>query len=105
MFREDQSILSKQLKTIEMECEGLKIDMPQRLLEVRNELLEALKSNQTGPSTTQQTAYLSIFQQLEDIQSLITTIPLQHRILRHLVFSRMGSRQSQILDAGAETCS
>lgn len=38
------------------------------------------------------------------MEALLTTVPLQHRILRQLIFEDMGSRWSQILDADPHTC-
>lgn len=38
------------------------------------------------------------------MQSLITVIPMQHRILRHLIPDEVVSRRDQILDADPDTC-
>lgn len=43
-------------------------------------------------------------QQIQDMQALITTTSLQHRILRQLIFEEMGLRRNQILDADPDTC-
>lgn len=49
-------------------------------------------------------AQLGIARQLQEIQSLITIIPIQHRILRHIIPDEIDSRRDQIIEADPETC-
>lgn len=45
-----------------------------------------------------------VSQQLDEIQSLVLTIPIQHRFLHHLISSDMKSRKTQIINADVTTC-
>lgn len=100
--REDQSALGIQLKKMEEDCKDVRLDLSGRITELRDDLLNSIATQ----STSAQLSLLpDISQQLHEIQSLMATVPIQHRILRQLIFDDMESRQNQIIDADASTCS
>lgn len=81
----------------------MKVDQSTQLRELRAELIESLA--EYGESIQRLIpAQNSISRQIEEIRSLISTIPIQHRILRHLVPDEIGSRWDQILEADSDTC-
>lgn len=47
---------------------------------------------------------IGLRQQLNDMQTFLTRITIQHRILRQLIFEDMGARWDDILDAEPKTC-
>lgn len=71
----------------------MKTDQARHLRELHAELLKSLEE-QNQP----------IQRQLQDIQRLITTISIQHRILGHLIPDDKGSRREQIYEADPDTC-
>lgn len=101
-YREDQSALGMQLKRIEEDCKTMSLDLSSRIITLRDDLLNSIDAQ---PASAQLSLLPAISQQLQEIQSLVVTIPIQHRILRQLIFDDMESRQNQILDADASTCS
>ncbi|KAG6358736.1 hypothetical protein INS49_012255 [Diaporthe citri] len=103
ILREDQSAIGLQITRIEQDCNYLKTEQSRQLKKLRVELLDLLeelvKSNQQ-PTPAQ----LDISRQLQEMQSLITIIPMQHRVLRHLIPDEIVSRRDQILEADPDTC-
>lgn len=91
------------MKTIGQECKDFKIEQSRQLKKLRVELVDSLKEY-TSYIQQLTPAQLSISQQLEGLQALITIIPIQHRILRHLLPDELGSRRDQILEADPDTC-
>lgn len=88
---------------IEQDCHDLKTDQSRELERLRTGILELLdERNESFQQLT--SAQLGISRQLEELQSMITTIPIQHRILRHLIPDEIGSRRDQILEADPDTC-
>lgn len=106
-FREEHSTFGCHLKTIEDDCRDLKRTLPNQLREVRNDLIKKLedqRSSDLQDSSGVDHCLSHIKQQLQAVQSMLTDIPLQHRILRHLIADNMDSRRNQILDANPDTC-
>lgn len=95
------------MKAIEGECRDLKSALPKQLREIRNELIQKLQ-DQTSKDLQASSGFdhslTHIKQQLQALQSMLTEIPLQHRILRHLIADDMHSRRDQIIDANPDTC-
>lgn len=88
---------------VEQECHDLKTDQSRELERLRTGILDSLDGrNESFQQLT--SAQLDISRQLEQLQSMITTIPIQHRILRHLLPDEIGSRRDQILEADPDTC-
>lgn len=88
---------------IEQDCHDLRTDQSRELERLRIGILDSLGEH--SESFQQLTsAQLGISRQLEELQSMITTIPIQHRILRHLIPDERGSRRDQILEADPDTC-
>lgn len=71
----------------------MKTDLRSQLKELQAELLDSLKENNKLSQ-----------KQLEDMQQLVLTISIQHRILRHLVPDDEHSRREQIYEANPDTC-
>lgn len=88
---------------IEQDCHDLKTDQSKELEILRTGILDSL-DERNEPFQLLSSAQLGISRQLEELQSMITTIPIQHRILRHLIPDEIGSRQDQILEADPDTC-
>ncbi|KAI7788153.1 Vegetative incompatibility HET-E-1 [Diaporthe eres] len=84
ILREDQSAIGLQITRIEQDCDDLRTEQSKQL----KKLLEDL----------------AFFPQLQEFQALITIIPIQHRILRHLIPDEVGSRWDQIMEADPDTC-
>lgn len=97
---EDQSAIGTQMKSIEDDCKGLNINMPKQLHQLRDDLLKTIEIQSYSESEER----ASLKQQLQDIQSLLTTIPIHHRVLRQLISDDMGSRWNQIHDGQPDTC-
>lgn len=88
---------------IEQDCNDLRTDQSKQLKKLRAELLDLMEKH--SESIQELTlAQLGISRQLQKIQSLITIIPIQHRILRHLIPDEIGSRRDHIIEADPETC-
>lgn len=95
------------MKAIEDDCRDLKSTLPKQLREVRNDLIKTLKDQtssdlQESPGFDHSLSHIQ--QQLQAVQSMLTEIPLQHRILRHLIADNTHSRRNQIIDANPNTC-
>lgn len=71
----------------------MKLSHPRQLKELHAELLSSLEEHGDF-----------IQQQLQDMQQMITTVSIQHRILRHLLPDERYSRQEQIIEADPDTC-
>lgn len=102
-LREDQSAIGLQITSIEQDCKDLKTDQSRQLKNLRAELLDSLDKHIQSIQGLSP-AQLSISQQLREIQSLMTIIPIQHRILRHLLPDEVVPRWDQIIDADPDTC-
>ncbi|OTA70023.1 hypothetical protein K449DRAFT_417867 [Hypoxylon sp. EC38] len=94
--RDGQSDLGRQLRSIRNSCEDLSIEYPKQLSSLHDNLIRAIKAG-----NEQTNIVLSL---LHSIQATSNTIPLQHRILRQLVFDDMHSRSDQIYEAQDDTC-
>lgn len=81
----------------------MRTDQSRQLKKLRADLLDSFEKQRVSIQNLTP-AQLSISRQLQEIQSLITIIPRQHRILRHLIPNETGSRQAQILEADPDTC-
>lgn len=110
MFRDDQSTFGTQLKAIEADCRDLKSELPDQLGKIRNDLINTLENQRSSDlqaSSGLGYSLSQIKQQLQAVQSMLTEIPLQHRILRHLIpndINEMHSRRNHIIDADPDTC-
>lgn len=98
--REDQSAFGKQLSTISQTCEDTNAMMTQ-VTSLRDTLANSIKGQNSATGSAEVS---SIIKQLQSLQSTVKAIPVQQRILDHLVFNRMDSRQNQIHTADDGTC-
>lgn len=92
---------------MEDDCRSLNINLPNQIHELRDDLLKSLKDQRSSDlqgSSVIDDSLSYIKQQLLDVQSMLKDIPLQHRILRHLITDNMESRRNQIIDANPDTC-
>lgn len=89
-----------QLSKIQDEGRDFKSDLVRQVTDAKSSLLEAIESQ----SDIQISQTESILTKLRDMQSLAADLPIQHRILRQLVFDSMESRWNQIIDAEPNTC-
>ncbi|KAI0106542.1 hypothetical protein F4776DRAFT_668335 [Hypoxylon sp. NC0597] len=84
MLQDEQSGFSSQLRSIKNSCEDLGIEYPKQLNSLREDLINAI---QAGDQRTDQILIL-----LRGIRENSSAIPLQHRVLRQLVFKGIHSR-------------
>jgi len=111
--REEQSGICLQLSSIKDDCRDLKTDFSTKLGDLRSDLLKAIEANQAPDANAvvadaeherKEDSLADIARMLRDLQLMTRTIPVQHRILRQLIYNDMRSRHTQIHSAGSETC-
>jgi len=111
--REGQSSISVQLSSIQDDCSVFKTDFSKKIENLRDDLVKAIETkpvpdaNSVSPGVDGEEMHNSladIAQMLGDLQLETRTIPVQHRILRKLIFAGLHSRQEQIYAGTSETC-
>ncbi|KAM0544351.1 hypothetical protein ACHAPJ_011887 [Fusarium lateritium] len=99
VLREEQSGIGQRLKQVKDSCEELKVDSAASLDDLKTRLLDAI-----GDKTKTEQSLDEIKLLLTKLQSDTQRIPIEHRILRQLIFSEMNSRRTQIHSADSATC-
>ncbi|KAJ4264312.1 hypothetical protein NW762_005508 [Fusarium torreyae] len=99
VLREEQSSIGQQLKQVKDSCEELKVDSAVSLDGLKTKLLNAI-----GDKAKTEQSLEDIKLLLTNLQSDTQRIPIEHRILRQLIFSEMNARRTQIHSADAATC-
>ncbi|KAN0106730.1 hypothetical protein V8E51_009606 [Hyaloscypha variabilis] len=113
ILREGQSSISVQLSSIQGDCNDLKTDFSKKIENLRDELVKAIEAKQAPDASSFgagveheeiNDSLADTARMLGNLQLVTRTIPVQHRILRQLIFSDLHSRQTQIYAADSETC-
>ncbi|KAF4965715.1 hypothetical protein FSARC_6498 [Fusarium sarcochroum] len=99
VLREEQSGIGQRLKQVKESCEELRVDSAASLDDLKTKLLDAI-----GDKTETEQSLEDIKLLLKKLQSDTQTIPIEHRILRQLIFSEMDARRTQIHSADTATC-
>jgi hypothetical protein len=76
------------------------MEMAAQVTSLRDTLIQSIDSQ----SATGRLGTSSIINQLQGLASAVRAVPIQHLILRHLVFAEIDWRQTQIHNADADTC-
>ncbi|KAF4999664.1 hypothetical protein FDECE_11444, partial [Fusarium decemcellulare] len=100
VLREEQSGISQRLQQVYDSCEELKTDSAAGLDDLKISLLSAIEDQ----ADALQGPLAEIKLLLMQLQSDAQRIPVEHRILRQLIFSDIDARRIQIHSADATTC-
>lgn len=100
-IQEDTKDLRMHMSDLREDTKDIGIDMARQIAEARNKLEQTV----TDQINRAQSSMLgNIVQQIKDMVSLSNKLPLQHRILRQLIYEDMDARRIQIHDAAPDTC-
>ncbi|KAJ3544739.1 hypothetical protein NM208_g2898 [Fusarium decemcellulare] len=100
VLREEQSGIGQRLQQVSDSCKELKTDSAAGLGDLKISLLSAIKDQ----ADALQGPLAGIKLLLMQLQSDAQRIPVEHRILRQLIFSEMDARRTQIHSADSTTC-